>query len=368
MITPSNVLWGSYRDYEGPWHGGTARLTGVDEYSDFAHKALATITATEGGTFNAINMYDAGIFSAGLIQWIESGQYSVSEMLGYIVRKTPSLAGVLNQALEARNCTLKANANGRIRFFFRSGTEEVDTLREQQELFLYQSTGKRGSWNQASKDWAKGWVAEVSNFLEMPEAREGQIAFTLPKLVTYFVMKPVIPILFSTPEENSGRLAALRAIYLSYAANNPLNAAKSFEQGLSKISGPMTSEEGMTTILRELVFHSGFTIWPERYNKIRPVVERLFGVDIPDLATDLKRFEDQFGGVKEHTFDLTTTVGVQKALLELGYDIGPQGADGKYGAKTRAAIVTFQQTAGLVPDGIIGPKTSTMLRSATEHV
>lgn len=368
MITPANVLWGGYRDFEGPWHGGTARLTGVDEYSDFAHKALATITATEGGTFNAINMYDSGIFSAGLIQWIESGQYSVSEMLGFIVRKTPSLAGILEQALESRSCTLKANANGRIRFFFHGGGEEVDTLKEQQELFLLQSTGKIGSWNPASKDWAKGWVAEISNFLEMPEAREGQIAFTLPKLVSYFVMKPVIPVLFSTSEESKGRLAALRAIYLSYAANNPLNAAKSFEFGRGKVAGAMTSEEGMTTILRELVFHSGFTIWPERYNKIRPVVERLFGVDIPDFAEDLKRFEDQMGGVKEHTFDLTTTVGVQKALLALGYDIGPAGADGKYGAKTRAAIVSFQYTAGLVSDGIIGPKTSTFLRNATEHV
>ena len=39
-------------------------------------------------------------------------------------------------------------------------------------------------------------------------------------------------------------------------------------------------------------------------------------------------------------------------------------ADGRYGARTREAVRAFQTVEGLVPDGIIGPKTCTSLFGA----
>ncbi|MDR0221256.1 MAG: peptidoglycan-binding protein [Lachnospiraceae bacterium] len=46
------------------------------------------------------------------------------------------------------------------------------------------------------------------------------------------------------------------------------------------------------------------------------------------------------------------------ALFEAeGFDIGPKGVDGVCGAKTVAAIESFQQAAGLTVDGLAGPKT-----------
>lgn len=50
---------------------------------------------------------------------------------------------------------------------------------------------------------------------------------------------------------------------------------------------------------------------------------------------------------------------IQKKLNELGYDAGT--ADGKYGAKTAAAVKAYQQDAGLKADGIYGKATNEKL-------
>ena len=55
----------------------------------------------------------------------------------------------------------------------------------------------------------------------------------------------------------------------------------------------------------------------------------------------------------------------QELLLKLGYDLGSYGADGKFGAKTQAAVKAFQGTKGLKQDGIVGPRTWEALEAAT---
>lgn len=54
----------------------------------------------------------------------------------------------------------------------------------------------------------------------------------------------------------------------------------------------------------------------------------------------------------------------QTDLISLNYDVGPSGADGKYGARTMAAVAAFQKDHGLVADGICGPLTWTALDAA----
>jgi len=53
---------------------------------------------------------------------------------------------------------------------------------------------------------------------------------------------------------------------------------------------------------------------------------------------------------------------IQKKLKALGYYKGP--VDGKFGPKTEAAVIKFQQTWGLKPDGIVGNKTMGQLNSS----
>lgn len=63
--------------------------------------------------------------------------------------------------------------------------------------------------------------------------------------------------------------------------------------------------------------------------------------------------------------DLSTTLGIQTALSELGLDPGP--LDGIIGQRTREALLAFQERSGLKPDGIAGPLTRGALAAALER-
>lgn len=62
-------------------------------------------------------------------------------------------------------------------------------------------------------------------------------------------------------------------------------------------------------------------------------------------------------------FDTLSTLGIQQCLKAFGFDPGP--LDGIPGARTRAAVMLFQQSVGLVPDGLVGPLTR---RALTDRV
>ena len=53
----------------------------------------------------------------------------------------------------------------------------------------------------------------------------------------------------------------------------------------------------------------------------------------------------------------------QTLLLQKGYTLPKYGADGSFGAETESAVKRFQSDWGLTPDGVIGPKTWTLLES-----
>jgi peptidoglycan hydrolase-like protein with peptidoglycan-binding domain len=48
---------------------------------------------------------------------------------------------------------------------------------------------------------------------------------------------------------------------------------------------------------------------------------------------------------------------LQRALLRVGFRVGPSGADGRFGPLTADAVRRMQVAHGLTPDGIVGPKT-----------
>ena len=52
---------------------------------------------------------------------------------------------------------------------------------------------------------------------------------------------------------------------------------------------------------------------------------------------------------------------VQQALIDAGYNVGPEGADGKYGRNTRAAVIQYQKANGIKQTGNVGPVTARKL-------
>ena len=53
---------------------------------------------------------------------------------------------------------------------------------------------------------------------------------------------------------------------------------------------------------------------------------------------------------------------LQKGLAELGFS--PGEPDGDFGANTEAAVIDFQQSNGLAPDGVVGTETARLLNAA----
>lgn len=361
MVAASEIGWGKYRQYEGPFYRGKYSyvLPASPSPEDLQ---MAVITATEGGHFDAWNGYDVCGWTSGLIQWCERNQYSVSDMLGEVAKVDRSLLFSVDQELQHENLEFKPNAKGRYRFFFKDARGEVDSQLEQQQLFYAGGDGTQGSWTPTTSFRAKVWGAAISTVWESPLAQSIQTRYTATRLSGFLL--PYAKNLFAARPAGSQLAAGLYAAYLSFAANNPTWANNALTKAISD-NKQLTAWSPVWTlaILKELTFGPKVAIYPHRYESIRPVLEKLYGLQLPDFAEELRQWSASTGipaGV--------TTRRIQKALLLLGYDLGPAGADDKYGKKTTEAVLTMEQLSGLVPpdkqDGVVDEFTWPALQAA----
>jgi hypothetical protein len=354
MTEAKEIKWSNYQQYEGPFFIGTQgyKLPSEPTMND---RILAVITATEGGHWDAINMYDRCICTVGLIQWCEGGQYSVSDMLGVLAARDANLLNPLALVMSQSGVKFKTNAKGRFRFHFSDERGEVDRTTEQKQMFLLRSDGTKGSWDQQSRDHAKNWAAALSTVFQNPTAIAAQRDYTAPRLYSFALN--AAKTLFKEPEAHNTPVGqAFVCAYLSFAANNPARADKSLQEALKTwdpTRGPKWSPRWLIHILEKLTFHSGVTIYPHRYNAIRPVLERFFGIDLPDRSEQLQ--------------GLLSPTEIQSILVhQLGYDLGKSGpksdgVDGAWGAKSRAALMDFERRNNLDSDGLPDPKANEAL-------
>lgn len=354
MTESKEVKWSSYQQFEGPFFIG-AQGYKLPDAPDLNDKILAVITATEGGHWDAINMYDRCICTVGLIQWCEAGQYSVSDMLGVLAKRDLNLLNPLGLVMSQSDVTFKPNAKGRYRFHFKDDRAEVDRTIEQQQMFLLRSNGTKGSWDDQSKAHAKNWAAALSTVFQNPNAIAAQRDYTVPRLYGFALQTAAQ--LFKEPEAKSTPVGqAFICAYLSFAANNPARADRSLQNALGtwdSSKGPKWSPRWLIHILDKLTFFSGVSIYPHRYNAIRPVLERFFGIDLPDKAEQLE--------------GLLSPNEIQDILVhKLGYDLGKSGpkgdgVDGAWGGKSTAALMDFERRNGLDGDGLPDVRTNEAL-------
>ena len=358
MVNVNQIGWGSYKSYEGPYYLGVENKFVLPSNPTDEEMFLAVITATEGGSYSAINMYDSCILSAGLIQCCEV-YFGVSKMIGCLAEIDPSFLLPLQPALEASKSSFR-NSNGKWRFFFDDARGEANSAAKQQTMFFKNSNGTKGSWNEESKQHAKLWAACVASLWESDIAKACQTRFTAGRLGV-FLTKEAKSILFGpqTPQHNNELVGAMRAAYYSFAANLPAVASEQLRQCVSKSRAAPWSEAWVVENLKQLTFGPNIPIYPGRYNKIRPVIETLYGVDLPNFSKDLAEWNDSLdtNAVPEAIPDFLNTKEVQKELIEQGYDLGPRKDDGVLGPKTRQAIMEFQEKSGLGADGVIGLNT-----------
>jgi len=354
MTEPKEIGWSSYQQFEGPFYIGKQGYK-LPEKPTLNDQILAVITATEGGHWDAVNMYDRCICTVGLIQWCEGGQYSVSDMLGIVAQRDLNLLNPLALVMSQSGGKFSKNAKGRFRFVFNDERGECDRTIEQQQMFLLRSNGMKGSWDQQSRDHAKNWAAALSTVFQNPNAIEAQRDYTVPRLYGFALSTAAA--LFKEPEAKATPVGqAFVCAYLSFAANNPARADRSLQEALKtwdSSKGPKWSPRWLIHILEKLTFFSGVTIYPHRYDAIRPVLERFFGIDLPDRSEQLQ--------------GLLSPSEIQDILVhKLGYDLGKSGpkgdgVDGAWGGKSKAALMDFERRNGLDGDGLPDAKTNEAL-------
>lgn len=365
MVDVEDIKWGKYRQYEGPYYLGTQKFKLPTHVTDPARQ-VAVVTATEGGTYDAYNGYDVCIASSGLIQMCEKGMFGVSSLLGAVVdeRGRAALGGEFATVLDETGYAFRTTSATKYRFLHEG--EVVDSLEEQQALFLKNSKGTKGTWDADSKEWAKRWAVAISSVWEDPENQAVQMRWIAKKLHRFCMpyAKKVLGALPLTPLSR-----AFIAAYYSYTANNPTWAVQSLKYAIEEQGADLNTTDGVIIALRELTFHKGITIYPHRYKKIRPVIEELYGVDLPDLASDLRNYVSMVGEGNTVPDDpvVWDIAQYQDALCRLGYDLGPKGVDGIWGGKTAAALLSFEEGYPGMPRDKIDGKPDYYAQEALEQ-
>lgn len=296
MVTEKDIRWGSYREYEGAWFGGKIKYV-PPVNMDFRDKCLAVLTATEGSAYDAVNMYDRCILSVGLIQWCDAlPQGSVTKILGNCAELDSFMMETKIKQFPVP-VSFKKNAKGEWRFFLQNGTE-VNTPDLQRLLYFGAAhRGKVGTWGPEGSPerlYAKKVAAWFANLWDWPLFRTVQAERTKAKIES-FAMPESKEILFKdrSRQAEEGWSGALRAAFLSFAGNIPVTANNSLKKAVAHPDWPNADAADRFRIaLQHLTFAPNIAIYPGRYNKIAPVISKLFHVTIPLTHQELKAWKD----------------------------------------------------------------------------
>jgi hypothetical protein len=280
----SQIGWSRYHDREGCFFGGSVKVAVAERTASFAERVLSLTSAAEGGHWNSINMYDAGLVSVGAIQFIDVGSFQVTDMLGAVADELGDtyIQSVLKPALDLCGARFVKIAPGMWRFSL--GDVIVNDRNLQNKLYFGDSVGNMlGSYDDAKRLRAKTWAACLASVWLDPRAVAVQSKFTLPRLISGFVWAELKRDLYTGDQPEDGWLGALRAMLLSFAVNAPAVVVKRYAACRSNGS-TFGTPEWCLAVLRGVVIGAGIDVWPARWVAERDLVKKMFGVVVPTYA------------------------------------------------------------------------------------
>lgn len=336
--------WGTYRDWEGPVYLGDPWPTyDAGPHESFRRRVLRVFTATESaGRYNPVNAYDRCGVSPGLIQLCEFGVFAASGLLHLFIEANADLFYSWWSEMDTTS-TFDLTLDR----FVLSG-EPVRSLSQQRALWFGGATGLKSSWTDQTRATARRSVCVLAGLFAEPQFREVQVERLVNLPINYFVTPAVQRLLFPNGYPTEGWEGALRAMYLSFAGNLPAVASEAFlTTEATRQYHDAPPEQRFRLLATSLAQAHNIAIYPARLRSISPQLERLFGISIPWVREVAPKSPvgSRYQDVKQ----------LQQALITLGFDLGPKGADGIAGPKTRAAIKEFEVQHGLPEDGIPDP-------------
>lgn len=343
-VQSQDIGWGSYGGYEGPMYRGKVRFVpDLTNDTPMLFKALAAAAEAEGGHYDAVNMYDKGICSVGLIQVIESGGVmGVTDLLGEVMMSCREAHRELYPVFTLTGYSMSRidvlGAKGAaVRFVSPSGSLVDSDAAARTMFFGAANVGRKGSWSPSNKALAKEWAARIASVFQHQDAADVQRTFMARRLRSYIM--PSAEILFG-PDHSEGSIdnwELFRVLYLSFAVNTPSRTAECYAYALTRKRGFLDQFEAF--VRRLLLINPPF--YPDRLLTTIKLLRT-----VPNFRLTLRVAE---AVAEEHKASGITVVRTQKALVALGYDIGPSGADGVMGAKTKRALATFAATTTSLP-------------------
>jgi hypothetical protein len=309
LVTPEMIKWGVYQAYEGPWWPGHHQYV-LPINPDFWDKTLAVLSSTEG-PLDCVNMYDSCVCSTSMVQLCDASYFLTTSLLGYIADNIgpTAVTGPLSEALKSSGATFKKVENV-WRFQFLDKRGRIVNSNMQRELYL-KGTGLRNSWSADQKRHAKLWCAGMANIWNDEKARNLQIKYLKTKLPT-FISPSAKKDIFDQSITVTTWVEVARAAFTSYSANNPSKAATAYFKHCSDPALTKWSKEWVICLIRELTFNPKITIYEGRYNHIRPVLEKLWGVGLPQDAIALKNYDSKVDVIIDNP--LETSIAVDSVL------------------------------------------------------
>ena len=280
MISVTQIGWGKYRDFEGPYFIGSVKVPDAPRTASFAERVLSLTAAAEGGNFDSINMYDSGLVSVGAIQFTDSASFQVTDLIGAVADELGPdyILDTLKPALDMCNASFSKTESGYWRFTLNGTTVKSKEL--QKLLYFGDAQGNAlSSFNNAKKLRAKTWATCLANVWRDPKAVAVQCNFTLPRLINNFVWGQLKQDLFVGDQPEDGWLAATRALLLSFAVNSPTTVVKRYATHRNN-KNSFGTPEWCLAVLRGVITN-GLDVWPARWRNKTVHVKRMFGVTLP---------------------------------------------------------------------------------------